>query len=414
MAPATEDLTEFQKEVFERISKNEVCELKTLLAQEKIKMDFVDENGMSPLQHACYKGNKEIVQLLLDQGADVNACQHEHAYTALHFAALSGNAELCHLLMSHGARLTATNSVGRTAAQMAAFVGNHNCVATINNFIPKADIDYYIKPQGLQTEPMLPPYLADYFHKFIMHVNVHPVRVCMNLQRLPALLENAAKVQKVLESMRYKEMTRGAEINEVMAFKYHYLSCVVAEVLKCQKRQEAMKAEKSEKGNEESEEKKSDTEEKKSDTVELLIRRFLKCSKNDGLPEYQEAFLRESVREFPFRESTIFRQMVATLASTDPPSAVSVISAAINGQRGFFDNAQTCVTCGEDKATKKCSKCKAVQYCDRECQRLHWFMHKKACARLGQAPANNGKLTDVDKEQITNAVGSRLQNLAVK
>ncbi|KYN43462.1 Ankyrin repeat and MYND domain-containing protein 2 [Trachymyrmex septentrionalis] len=407
MAPATEDLSDFQKEIFERISKNEVCELKTLLAQKKIKMDFVDENGMSPLQHACYKGNKEIVQLLLDQGADVNACQHEHAYTALHFAALSGNAELCHLLMSHGARLTATNSVGRTAAQMAAFVGNHNCVATINNFIPKADIDYYIKPQGLQTEPMLPPHLADYFHKFIMHVNVNPVRVCMNLQRLPALLENSAKIQKVLESMRYKEMTRGAEINEVMAFKYHYLSCVVAEVLKCQKRQEAMKAEKGEKGNEES-------EEKKSDTVELLIRRFLKCSKNDSLPEYQEAFLRESVREFPFRESTIFRQMVATLASTDPPSAVSVISAAINGQRGFFDGAQTCVTCGEDKATKKCSKCKAVQYCDRECQRLHWFMHKKACARLGQSPANNGKLTDVDKEQISNAVGSRLQNLAVK
>lgn len=207
--------------------------------------------------------------------------------------------------------------------------------------------------------------------------------------------------------MRYKEMTRGAEINEVMAFKYHYLSCVVAEVLKCQKRQEAMKAEKGEKGNEES-------EEKKSDTVELLIRRFLKCNKNDSLPEYQEAFLRESVREFPFRESTIFRQMVATLASTDPPSAVSVISAAINGQRGFYDNAQTCVTCSEDKATKKCSKCKAVQYCDRECQRLHWFMHKKACARLGQSPANNGKLTDVDKEQISNAVGSRLQNLTVK
>ncbi|XP_071566061.1 ankyrin repeat and MYND domain-containing protein 2 [Temnothorax nylanderi] len=407
MAPVTEDPADFQREIIERISKNEVCELKTLLSQRKVKIDFVDENRMSPLQHACYKGNMEIVQLLLDQGADVNMCRHEHGYTALHFAALSGNAELCHLLMSHGARLTAMNSVGRTAAQMAAFVGNHNCVATINNFIPKADIDYYIKPQGLQTEPMLPPHLADYFHKFIMQVNMNPVRVCMNLQRLPALLENATKVQKVLESMRYKEMMRGAEINEVMAFKYHYLSCIVAEVLKSQKRQEAMKAEKGEKGNEEG-------EEKKSDTVELLIRRFLKCSKNDSLPEYQEALLRESVREFPFRESTIFRQMVATLASTDPPSAVSVIAAAINGQRGFFDNAQTCVTCGEDKATKKCSKCKAVQYCDRECQRLHWFMHKKACARLGQSPANNGKLTDADKEQISNAVGSRLQNLTVE
>lgn len=218
--------------------------------------------------------------------------------------------------------------------------------------------------------------------------------------------------------MRYREMTRGVETNEVMAFKYHYLSCVVAEVLKCQKRQEAMKAEKNEKTKEAERKKekgdKEEGEEKKSDTVELLIRRFLKCSKSDGLPEYQEAFLKESVREFPFRDSTIFRQMVATLASKDPPSAVSVVTAAINGQRGFSDNALVCVTCGEEKASKKCSKCKAVQYCDRECQRLHWFMHKKACARLGQASVSSGKVTDVDKEQITSAIGSKLQNLDIE
>ncbi|CAK9829767.1 Ankyrin repeat and MYND domain-containing protein 2 [Anthophora retusa] len=387
MAPVAEVLTDVQKQIFTKISNNEVSDLKTLLTVNKIKMDFVDENGMSPLQHACYKGNTEIVQMLLDQGADVNACQHEHAYTALHFAALSGNAELCHLLMSHGARLTATNSVGRTPAQMAAFVGNHNCVATINNFIPKADIDYYVKPQGLQSESMLPPHLADSFHKFIMQVNVHPIRVAINLQRCPGLLENAAKVQKVLESMRQKEMTK-------------------AEVIKFQKRQEAMKAEKIEKINEEG-------DEKKSDTIEGLIRKFLKCSKNDGVPEYQEAFLRECVREFLYRESTIFRQMVATLAASDPPSALSVVSAAINGQRAFSDNAQICITCGEDKANKKCSKCRAVQYCDRECQRLHWFMHKKACTRLGQNITPSAKISDADKEQISNAVSSRLQNLSV-
>lgn len=67
MAPATEGLADLQKDVFTKISNNEVCELKTLLASNKLKMDFVDENGMSPLQHACYKGNKEIVQMLLDQ-----------------------------------------------------------------------------------------------------------------------------------------------------------------------------------------------------------------------------------------------------------------------------------------------------------------------------------------------------------
>ncbi|XP_074106216.1 ankyrin repeat and MYND domain-containing protein 2 [Cotesia typhae] len=409
MTPTTtESLSELQKQVFTHISNHESSELRTLLASNKMKIDFVDENGMSPLQHACYKGNKEIVQMLLDQGADVNACQHEHAYTALHFAALSGNAELCHLLMSHGAKLTATNSVGRTPAQMAAFVGNHNCVATINNYIPKADIDYYIKPQGLQTEPMMPSHLADSLHKFIMQVNVHPVRVAMSLQRCTGLLDHLPKVQKVLESMRHREMTRGTDTNEIMAFKYHYLSCIVSELIKCQKRLEARKAEKIN-------EKPTDEEKGKTDPVEFFIRLLLKCSRSDGLPEYQEALLREIVREFPFRESMIFRQMVATLAGTDPPSAVSVISAAINGQRGFADNQVICMTCGEEKATKKCSKCKAVQYCDRECQRLHWFLHKKECARVSPSCITaNPKVTDTDKVDIANAVKNEIGNLTIQ
>lgn len=67
MAPGTEGLTDLQRNIFTKINKNEICELKTLLVPNKVKMDFVDENGMSPLQHACYKGNIEIVQMLLDQ-----------------------------------------------------------------------------------------------------------------------------------------------------------------------------------------------------------------------------------------------------------------------------------------------------------------------------------------------------------
>lgn len=67
MASSPESLIAVQKQIFTKISNNEVFELKVLLTANKIKIDFVDENGMSPLQHACYKGNKEIVQMLLDQ-----------------------------------------------------------------------------------------------------------------------------------------------------------------------------------------------------------------------------------------------------------------------------------------------------------------------------------------------------------
>lgn len=61
--------------------------------------------------------------LCLFQGADVNSSQHEHGYSALHFAVLSGNSDVCQLLLCAGAKSYATNSVGKTPTQMAAFVG---------------------------------------------------------------------------------------------------------------------------------------------------------------------------------------------------------------------------------------------------------------------------------------------------
>lgn len=67
MAPAADNMTDLQKDIFAKINNNEAAELKVLLAANRSKVDFVDENGMSPLQHASYKGNKEIVQMLLDQ-----------------------------------------------------------------------------------------------------------------------------------------------------------------------------------------------------------------------------------------------------------------------------------------------------------------------------------------------------------
>lgn len=70
--------------------------------------------------------NYYIINELFFQGADVNACQHENKYTALHFGALSGNINVCEKLLRAGAKTDVTNSVGRTASQMAAFVGNYN------------------------------------------------------------------------------------------------------------------------------------------------------------------------------------------------------------------------------------------------------------------------------------------------
>lgn len=55
------------KTIFDAIAANDLEEFKNLLGQHKDSVDFFDENGMSMLQHAAYKGNKDMVQLLLDR-----------------------------------------------------------------------------------------------------------------------------------------------------------------------------------------------------------------------------------------------------------------------------------------------------------------------------------------------------------
>lgn len=63
-----------EKDIFDQITKNDVGGLKFSLSQLSGTVDFVDENGMTPLQHACYKGNVESVQMLLDQVSENVNC----------------------------------------------------------------------------------------------------------------------------------------------------------------------------------------------------------------------------------------------------------------------------------------------------------------------------------------------------
>lgn len=103
-------------------------------------------------------------------------------------------------------------------------------------------------------------------------------------------------------------------------------------------------------------------------------------------------------------------QIVKSLArKEDAPPALNVILSAINSQSNFNDDSTPCVTCTEPKAIKKCSKCKAVQYCDRECQRLHWFVHKKECAR--STTINISKDKNPNLEQISNEISSDFESL---
>ncbi|XP_075414453.1 ankyrin repeat and MYND domain-containing protein 2 [Tenrec ecaudatus] len=353
------ELAQQEKELLEVIGKGTVQEAGTLLANKDVRVNCLDENGMTPLMHAAYKGKLDMCKLLLRHGADVNCHQHEHGYTALMFAALSGNKDITWVMLEAGAETDVVNSVGRTAAQMAAFVGQHDCVTIINNFFPRERLDYYTKPQGLDKEPKLPPKLTGPLHKIITTANLHPVKIVMLVNENPLLADEAAlnKCYKVLDLICEKCMKQ-RDMNEVLAMKMHYISCIFQKCINFLK----------------------DGENK----LDTLIKSLLKGRATDGFPTYQEKIIRESIRKFPYCEATLLQQLVRSIAPVEigsEPTAFSVLHQAITGQVGFVD-VEFCTTCGEKGASKRCSVCKMVIYCDQTCQKTHWFSHKKTCKNL--------------------------------
>jgi len=73
--------------------------------------------GWTPLHDAAWSGHGEIVELLLDRGANVNARggkYEDYHTTPLHLAAREGHSEITTLLLNHGADLNAEDSSGDT------------------------------------------------------------------------------------------------------------------------------------------------------------------------------------------------------------------------------------------------------------------------------------------------------------
>lgn len=355
------EMTDAERSLMTAITSGNFDEVQTICRTSNMKFNFVDENGMSPLQNACYKGDMDICKFLIERGADVNANEHVHGYTALMFAALGGHCNIVSLLLDSGASTSAVNSVGRTASAMAAFVGQHKVVAIINNYVPKEEIEAYTKSTSGSTS-VIPYYLVDPLHSLVRTINVHPVKLVFAIKSNKILLDHGVGLISVLHSLRDKEMQK-EDPNEALALKFHFLAFFINEIMKF---------------------------DAKSDSTDLsrfdpLIKTWIKGREEDGFPLNLEIMLRSSIREFPFRDSVLFLQLIKTLSSVEmgsEPSAVSILFQSLNGHKGFDDDVAVCSTCCEPLPPKRCSACQTVSYCDQTCQKLHWFTHKKFCSKL--------------------------------
>lgn len=95
-----------------------------LLSQNKIEVDVRNPQDESPLMLAALKGLTGIASQLIDKGADVN----KPGWTPLHYASTHGHLEIMQLLLDNHAYIDASSPNGSTPLMMAAMYGTPSAV----------------------------------------------------------------------------------------------------------------------------------------------------------------------------------------------------------------------------------------------------------------------------------------------
>ncbi|OPY01452.1 MAG: Ankyrin repeat protein [Syntrophorhabdus sp. PtaB.Bin047] len=82
-----------------------------------------NDYGNTPFHEACRFGHPDIVRLLLEKGAKVNARRKDDGHTPLHEACMHGHVDAASLLIEKGAKVNAKNTWGATPFHAACATG---------------------------------------------------------------------------------------------------------------------------------------------------------------------------------------------------------------------------------------------------------------------------------------------------
>src|ERR1700722_5896991 len=104
--------------------------VKSLLAQ-KVDVNAAQGDGSTALHWAAFNDDLEMVQLLLNAGANVKAETRLGAVTPLFMACKNGNASIVEALLKAGASASAPDAHGTTPLMMAAAAGGAEAVKVL-------------------------------------------------------------------------------------------------------------------------------------------------------------------------------------------------------------------------------------------------------------------------------------------
>lgn len=118
--PDDETIAESDKTLVDFIKEGKVSDVKSCLNAPNISslINKTDEGGLAPVHWAADSGFSEVLEILIDAGANVNL-QDSDGQTALHYASSCGQVECVKCLLQHGARTDIIDNEGCTAVSVA-------------------------------------------------------------------------------------------------------------------------------------------------------------------------------------------------------------------------------------------------------------------------------------------------------
>jgi len=126
-------MTPSEKVIIKAAKRGETASVKRLLAADKNLVHAKDKDGSTPLHCAAWKGHVEVVRLLLDAGADIEAHnQNSHwGTTALHAASYGNQKAVAKLLIERGANIQAKSPLNGLTPLAHTAVHNAKAVADL-------------------------------------------------------------------------------------------------------------------------------------------------------------------------------------------------------------------------------------------------------------------------------------------
>uniref|UniRef100_A0A1I7W547 MYND-type domain-containing protein n=1 Tax=Loa loa TaxID=7209 RepID=A0A1I7W547_LOALO len=352
------------EKIFDLIKEKNAKEVLQILKSMRVPLNCTDKTGMSLLDQASWSGLDDVVRFLLANGVDPNKSTHDCGYKSLMFAAIAGHQSICQLLLDYGAHVYSTNEIGKTAAEMAAFVGQHECVSIINNYIALDEIEKLLHPNGDNSDEIYSKDFSHALHDLIKTHIIHPVWVMLFLRdHYQVIWQHRQKFCYVLDRI-FERQLRCKESNEVMSLKLWLILYTVRDT--CKFVETVLEKE----------------EHKASTIIRNYVKQLLKMEQTCRIRPNLERYLRNAVQAFPYHQCLLFQALVKNLAAVEfgnLPDAFYLIMSIFSGQR-MVETSHFCASCGAIISTKRC--CKNIYYCHPDCQKMDWCNHKMFCEKV--------------------------------